>query len=57
MEHNNFSFSTKKNMNREYFSKSIRFLYLLLTCQFFTTVLLAQPERWQQRVKYTMDII
>ncbi len=44
-------------MNREYFSKSIRFLYLLLTCQFFTTVLFAQPERWQQRVKYTMDII
>src|SRR5215207_3053451 len=29
------------------------FLFLLALC---TTSLFAQPDRWQQRVKYTMDI-
>ncbi len=43
-------------MNPGYSNKSFYFLYLFLICQFFTTVVFAQPERWQQRVKYTMDI-
>ncbi len=43
-------------MNSGYSDKLFRFLYLLLIGQFFTAVVFAQPERWQQRVKYTMDI-
>ncbi|MBS1918511.1 MAG: M1 family metallopeptidase [Bacteroidetes bacterium] len=29
-------------------------LFLIATCSFFATI--AQPDRWQQRVKYSMDI-
>jgi hypothetical protein len=40
----------------KYFMKSFRAIFLLLILQTFIGRSFSQPDRWQQRVKYVMDI-
>ena len=43
-------------MRFSYFKKSFRGIIFLLILQCFTSSGFSQPDRWQQRVKYVMDI-
>jgi len=45
-----------KNSTISYFKFLFSAVFLLLTIGFFTNNSFAQPVRWQQRVKYTMNI-
>jgi Peptidase family M1 domain len=48
--------TTSTNSTFSFFMKKIKMLCVLLALVAAVTEAQAQPERWQQRVKYTMDI-
>src|SRR5580692_5673104 len=46
----------KKSMHHSHFKKPFRIILYLMILQGFIYAGCAQPDRWQQRVKYVMDI-